>query len=178
MTRPTLPIQLLAAILLIAATADTSAQQLSIPQIVACKNQYVGGKMMGLMPNRKDADHTGEFQVTVDARCANGILTVNNLEIHSVKLADTVLKGIVHANEMVQLASLGKAAAPTVFLSGPCKVFDDDIEGCQFWLMLVDNRQSETPDILSFVVVDGTGKRLAYGTGLVGVGDVGIDENE
>ena len=50
--------------------------------------------------------------------------------------------------------------------------------GCQLWLMLVDNGTSETPDIVSFIVVDGMGKRVAYGTGLVTIGDIRIDDNE
>jgi hypothetical protein len=154
------------------------AQQLSVPQVIACSKQYVGGKMTGSMPNRKDTSHTGEFEVTVDVRCENGTTSVNNLEIHPANLTDTVLKGTVYTNQVDQLTSLGKAAAPTVFLSGPCKSQDVDIVGCQLWLMLVDNGTSETPDIVSFIVVDGMGKRVAYGTGLVTTGDVRIDDQE
>ena len=44
--------------------------------------------------------------------------------------------------------------------------------------MLVDNGTGETRDVVSFIVVDGMGKRLAYGTGLVTIGDVRIDDKE
>jgi hypothetical protein len=172
-----LEVPFIAAILLTAVDAPR-AQQLSVPQVTACNNQYVGGKMTGSMPNRTDASHTGQFQVTVDVRCENGKARVNNLEIHPANLTDTVLKGAVHTFQLDQLTSLGKAAAPTVFLGGPCKSQDADIAGCQLWLMLVDNGTGETRDVVSFIVVDGMGKRLAYGTGLVTIGDVRIDDKE
>ncbi len=136
------------------------AQPLAVPQIVACRNQSVNGKMDGSIASRKDENHPGEFQVTVSVSCDNGKTNVFNLEIDPAKLTDTAVKGRVHATELDQLTSLGSAAAPTVFLSGPCKARDDDIEGCRLWLMLVDNRGGGTPDIVSFIVADGRGKRL------------------
>jgi hypothetical protein len=43
--------------------------------------------------------------------------------------------------------------------------------------MLIDNKKpsgSGTPDIISFLVFDKTGKRMAYGTGPVVEGDIDI----
>jgi hypothetical protein len=46
--------------------------------------------------------------------------------------------------------------------------------------MLVDNgsNMTEAPDIIGFLVIDGTGKRIAYGTGTLKAGEIQIVENE
>ena len=47
----------------------------------------------------------------------------------------------------------------------------------RYWLMLADNTGEggeQTPDVISFLVYDRNGKRVAYGTGPVRQGDVTI----
>ena len=51
------------------------------------------------------------------------------------------------------------------------------MRGCRFWLMLADNKQANaqgTPDVVGFLIFDGTGKRVAYGTGPVVDGDIEV----
>jgi hypothetical protein len=160
------------------------AQQLPVPQVKICHEQSVDGKMKGSMPSRKDASHTGDFEVTVDARCQQGIVNVNNLEINATNLTDTAVKGTIYARELAQLTSIGKAATPTVFISAPCKSsVPADAPGCRLWIMFVDNgsfndNNNPNPDLVSFIVVDDNGRRLAYGTGAVTLGDIHIRDNE
>jgi len=160
------------------------AQQLPVPEVKPCHEQSVDGKMKGSMLSRKDANHTGDFEITVDARCQQGKPSVSNLEINAVNLTDTAVKGKIFAQELSQLTSLGKAVTPTVFLSGPCKsTIPGDALGCRLWIMFVDSgpfngSNNPNPDLVSFIVVDESGHRLAYGTGTVTLGDVYIRDNE
>lgn len=176
MTRKLLTMQLLLVILGVGTHAVSQAQELGYPNIKACNNQYVGGKTIGSIANRMDENHSGKFQISFDVRCSNGTISVNNLEIHAANLTDTLLEGSVSTFEVDQVSSFGSAVAPTAFLIGPCKSFDDDINGCRFWMMVVDNGDSN--DIVSFLVVDEEGTRLAYGTGIVTEGDARIEDYE
>jgi hypothetical protein len=49
-------------------------------------------------------------------------------------------------------------------VSGPCR---GGPNGCQFWLILVENGsdRAKTPDLAGFLVSDGSGKRFDYGVG-------------
>jgi hypothetical protein len=105
-------------------------------------------------------------------------MSLSNLEIRPADLSDTLLKGEVFSHKLDQLSSLGKAATPTIFVSGPCESTDDHIDGCRFWIMVADNVELDIPDIVSFVVVDATGKRLAYGTGLITESGADINDTE
>ncbi len=61
-----------------------------------------------------------------------------------------------------------------MFVSGACR--GGGPNGCQFWLMLVDNGsdQAKAPDLVAFLVSGRSGKRLAYGTGPIQQGDISI----
>jgi hypothetical protein len=52
------------------------------------------------------------------------------------------------------------------------------IEGCHYWLMVANNskqyQNGKTLDVVSILVFDATGKRVAYGTGPAVDGDVTI----
>ena len=169
-------------ILLSSVYSYIDAQQLPIPQLQTCKNQYVGGKATGFIASRKDESHTGEFGIAVDVRCRQGQIErgIGTLSIDAFNLNDTQVRHRISVDHLDQLTSVGKAATPTVFLSGTCTVDREDVPGCRFWLMLVDNgsNMTEAPDIIGFLVIDGTGKRIAYGTGTLKAGEIQIVENE
>jgi hypothetical protein len=61
-------------------------------------------------------------------------------------------------------------------MNGRC--YTENVKGCRFWMMLTDNRRDQdpegTPDVASFLVFDGNGQRVAYGTGPVVDGDIVI----
>jgi hypothetical protein len=101
---------------------------------------------------------------------------VHNLEIHAQELADNDLavERVIAAERVEQVASIGPAMTPAVFVAGSCQ--GDGPAGCRFWLMLVYNGsdQANAPDLVAFLVTDGSGKRLTYGAGPIGVGDISI----
>ena len=171
-------------ILLFGASSYVYAQQLPIPQLQACNNQLVQGKATGTIASRRgrDPNHTGEFTVTVEVKCRKGKIQDSpyHLEIDAFTLSDTEVKNRIAVDRFDQLTSVGAATTPTIFLNGTCKVMREDVPGCRFWLMLVDNGQNNTeaPDIIGFLVIDGTGKRITYGTGTVTGGDIRIVEDE
>ncbi|HXT40413.1 MAG TPA: hypothetical protein VN887_10355 [Candidatus Angelobacter sp.] len=126
---------------------------------------------------RKDALHAGQFTVkgtlkfnpAVDAYPA-GALTI------SVDLSDSA-RGVFIATTVEQLDTTGKHT-PTAYATGRCSIRADvKAFGCRYWLMLADNKrvnEKETPDVISFLIFDRNGKRVAYGTGPVVKGDVAI----
>ena len=76
--------------------------------------------------------------------------------------------------EFEQLISTGKHS-PTAYLTGRCKT--ERFRGCRFWMMLADNKTEDeggTPDVIGFLVFDGNGKRVAYGTGPVVQEDIEV----
>ena len=68
-------------------------------------------------------------------------------------------------------------------LSGRCRVVHanqkEPLTGCRYWALVADNgkgqQEKHTPDVLSFLVVDKMGKRIAYGTGPVVEGDLHVE---
>jgi hypothetical protein len=94
----------------------------------------------------------------------------------SVDLSDSA-KGIFVATTVEQLDTTGRAT-PTAYATGRCKAdIGDRGLGCRYWIMFADNKQvreEQTPDVISFLVYDRNGKRVAYGTGPVAKGDVAV----
>jgi hypothetical protein len=72
--------------------------------------------------------------------------------------------GEIRVTNFEQVTTTGRIT-PTAYMNGRCDALE--IRGCRFWLMVVDNRNDPrgTPDIVGFLVFDGTGRRVAYGTG-------------
>ena len=76
---------------------------------------------------------------------------------------------------------------PTAFANGRCTAQSltggPQVSGCRYWIMFADNSKPQTtlpaplpqtPDIISFLVFDKTGKRVAYGTGPVVKGNIDV----
>jgi len=133
-----------------------------------------------IIRRRKDLNHAGQFTV-------RGILQFNPLVDDypsgtltiEVDLSDSA-KGVFVVKTVEQLDTTGKAT-PTTYATGRCSAdVDAKVVGCRYWLMLVDNKrptEQETPDVISFLIFDRNGKRVAYGTGPVARGDVSIVAN-
>jgi hypothetical protein len=158
-----------------------SAQPLTLPPMEACRRGTgASGLTGGIWESRRDAQHSGQFRVTMDLSCDDDTshVRVSNLEIHAQELADSdpSIDRVISVDHdgVVQLFSIGQAMTPTVFVSGPC--LGGGRNGCQFWLMLVDNGRdrSKGSHLVAFLVTDKSGKRLAYGAGPVLEGDLSI----
>jgi hypothetical protein len=154
------------------------AQPITLPDLEECRNTHVDGLTSGTWESRRDAQHSGRFQVTMDLGCSGDTaeVRVSNLEIHAQELADNDpgIDQVISADGAVRLFSIGEAMTPIMFISGACR--GGGPNGCQFWLMLADNGsdRAKAPDLVAFLVSDRSGKRLAYGTGPIQQGDISI----
>jgi hypothetical protein len=95
---------------------------------------------------------------------------------------DSLVQGTITATTFEQVTSTGQAT-PTIFLNGRCSVGSTStapINGCRYWLMIADNGQTSTagvvatPEVASFLVFNGMGQRIAYGTGPVVSGHITV----
>jgi hypothetical protein len=126
--------------------------------------------------------HTGTFTVSVSMSCdANGYPT-GTLSISAISMSDSSVQGTITATTFEQLTSTGMAT-PTAYMNGRCTfpTAAGGLSGCHYWILLADNKQlltpvpvPTTPDIISFLVIDQSGKRIAYGTGPVTSGNIDI----
>src|SRR5262249_44348062 len=117
----------------------------------------------------------GSFDISVELKCsANPGYPAGTLQITSLSMSDSTVQGALTATAFEQVTSTGRVT-PTVYLNGRCKA--ENVVGCRFWLLIADNKkpdQDGTPDIVSFLVFDSAGKRVAYGTGPVVKGDLAV----
>ncbi len=126
-------------------------------------------------------DSRGDFNIKVSVKfdAAADDYPVGNLRL-KVDMSDS-LKGVFEASHIQHLSTTGKHTA-TIWISGRCIVEsegeDANVDGAQFWVMIADNTRDNqgTPDIVSFLIIDKTGKRIAYGTGPVADGDIEVKD--
>ena len=137
----------------------------------------VKGSAQVFIQRRQDANHTGVFSVrgTLTFNPATDNYPSGTMQI-KVDLSDSA-KGVFVVKTVEQLDTTGKHT-PTAYATGRCAA-DVDVRafGCRYWLMFADNkreREEQTPDVISFLVYDRNGKRVAYGTGPVARGDVTV----
>lgn len=131
------------------------------------------------LARRQDAVHSGVFRVrgsfSFDPAIADYPACSLSMEVN---LSDSA-KGTFVTKDVQQLDTTGKHT-PTLFASGKCSLDGEDarqFRGCRYWLRLADNTRSPkdgTPDVVSFLIFDRNGKRVAYGTGPVEKGDIVI----
>ena len=173
-------------VLLLGAFTLTYAQQPQIPTLQVCNPTKVSGKAMVTITRRSDAVHTGSFTVYIDPKnplSCNPMGTGypgGRIVIHNISMSDSTIQGAIEATNIEQVTTTGKHT-PTVYVNGRCIVKGEmgrKIRGCRFWMMIADNRSIKqtkgTPDVISFLVFDRGGNRVAYGTGPVVKGDITV----
>ncbi len=156
----------------------------NIPSLHHSTRSRVTGSATVAIQSRQDAAHTGKFAIKVDATfdpSAAPFYPSGSLSIR-VDLTDSV-KGTFVAKTIEVMNSYGKHN-PTVVLTGKC---DGDltnqpaaVKGYHYWIMIADDKPdgtAGTPDVISFVICDSTGDRVAYGSGLVIQGDLQVSPN-
>ena len=151
------------------------AQQPQIPTLQVCNKTSARGEGLVKIASRADATHSGSFRVRLQVGCdpASGYPT-GSLTIAAISMSDSTVQGTISATTFEQMTSTGKHS-PTLYVNGRCKA--EGIRGCRYWLMIANNKRADgrgTPDIASFLVFDGTGKRVAYGTGPLAEGDLDV----
>ena len=151
------------------------AQQVQIPTLQVCNQTSVAGKALVKIAGRSDAGHSGTFEVAVELGCTPPGYPTGSITLSNISMSDTLVGGTITSTEIEQVTSTGKHT-PTAYISGRCKA--DVKGGCRFWVLIADNKTADskegTPDIVSFLVFDGTGHRVAYGTGPVVKGDIKV----
>lgn len=160
-------------------STSVSAQgtQPQIPSLQVCNSTQASGTGKVKIGSRADAISTGTFSVSIELKCdSNNQYPAGNLKLADISMSDSTVQGTITSSSFEQVTSTGKHT-PTVFLNGRCKAAN--ITGCRYWIMIADNKTasaSGTQDVVSFLVFDGTGKRVAYGTGPVVEGDLDVKD--
>lgn len=165
-------------VLIIGTCAVVHAQQPQIPTLQVCNRTQVEGSATVRIASRVDAVHSGTFRIRINLRCdsVDQPYPTGTLDIFSISMSDSIVQGNITGTSFEQVTTTGKHT-PTVYINGRCRA--EQVRGCRFWLMIADNTTSPsqgTPDVVSFLVFDGTGKRVAYGTGPVTTGDIDVKD--
>jgi hypothetical protein len=169
-----------AAVLLFLLVTPMQAQQPQIPTLQVCNQTTVNGGGLVKIVRRADAGHSGTFKVEVELRCDPSGYPAGTVRITSLSMSDSIVQGNITSTLIEQVTSTGKHT-PTAYINGRCNAQGPagaaPITGCRFWIMFADNKlqtEQQTADVVSFLVFDGTGKRVAYGTGPVVEGDIRV----
>jgi hypothetical protein len=171
----------LAALVVVSASGYISASaqgtQPQIPTLQVCNNTKAFGRGIVKIDSRADSTHSGKFTIFIDLKCdAQNQYPVGTMRITSLSMSDSSVQGTITSTDFEQVTTTGKHT-PTLFVNGRCTT--GNIKGCRYWLMIADNKGSGatgTFDVVSFLVFDGTGKRIAYGTGPVLDADLDVQD--
>ena len=156
-------------------SASAQGTQPQIPTLQVCNKTRADGRGIVKIDSRADAIHSGKFAISIQLKCdADNVYPTGSLLISDINMSDSIVQGTITATSFEQVTTTGKHT-PTVFLNGRCTAAN--VRGCRFWLMIADNKRGDgagTPDVVSFLVFDGNGQRIAYGTGPVLSGDLTV----
>ena len=153
------------------AASPAPAQQAQIPTLQVCNKSATQGKGVVKLTRRVDAQHQGVFAIDIDVRCAPPGYPAGGFAL-KIDMSDSLVQGVVKSITVDQATSVGKHT-PTAYLNGRCEAAG--VQGCRYWLTLADNGKlssKDTPDIVGFLILDGSGNRVAYGTGPLADGDI------
>jgi hypothetical protein len=164
------------------------AQQPQIPTLQVCNNVassvsvISSGAPLINIPSRVSGGFTGNVTVNVNAGCnANTGFPTGSVTLSGLSMNDPFPGGFVGSISSVlidQITSTG-TENPTAYMSGQCMAQTVSTPGtvtltpCHFWILFADTAGPNTsaPNggqyIVSFLVFDKTGKRIAYATGQV-----------
>lgn len=148
---------------------------------ISDKSKISGSGSVSLAPTRQDINHAGTFRVNIDSVSfdpATNDYPVGTVRI-DVDLSDS-FKGTAASTTIEQVNTHGKHS-PTAIITGRCRVSSQeaDFRGCRFWILIANNRgntnqQQGVADVVSFIVYDRNGKRIAYGTGPLTAGNIDV----
>ena len=171
---------LLLSLLAFLAAPLQAQQQPQIPTLQVCNQTVVTGGGLVKIVSRADVGHSGTFKVEVEIKCdqSGSGYPGGVVKITSLSMSDSIVQGQINSTLIEQVTSTGKHT-PTAYINGRCtaQAPTGAIQGCRYWIMFADNKvpsAQQTADVVSFLVFDGTGKRIAYGTGPVVDGDIKV----
>ena len=144
-----------------------------IPSIAVCNSSQGGGKAYVHLTRRVDIANSGDFKVAFKAKCSPPNYPIGQVEL-SMSLSDNSANYMT-STTVDEMTSTGRHT-PILFMKGRCKAQwnKQEVVGCQYWLQFTDNGETghDTPDIVSFLMLDGFGQRVAYATGPIADGDI------
>jgi hypothetical protein len=177
-----------------AAALPLLAQTPQIPTMQVCNlsgatSVLSAGSPLVHIPSRAPGGFTGNVNIRVAAGCdpTTGF-PVGSVSLFNVSMNDPSPAGFVGSISSVQIDQLTFTGTvnPTAYMAGKCIAQSASTAGavgtipCHFWVLFAhtsgpnDTAPSLGPDIVSFLVVDKSGKRLAYATGPVVAGSGGV----
>lgn len=161
----------LGGISLVGVFATAQAQQVQLPPLEVCNPSTVNGDATIQLASRAAATPppAGTFHLKISVTCTPPGYAAGTMVL-DIDMTDSLVKKVT-STQFDQLTSAGKDS-PMAFMSGRC--IAEPIVGCRFWLMVADNAKDKLGDVVGFLVVDGTGKRVAYGAGAVDRGDITV----
>lgn len=160
------------------------AQQVQIPSLQVCNKTAVQGEGGVEIVSRGGTAFSGTFTLRIRLRCPNPSGYPDGGFEMDIDMNDSAIQGPLASISLEQVTTTGRRT-PTVFLNGRCKaeqhfnlqgqqIHPQAVKGCRFWMMIADNKKADekrTHDVVSFLILDGQGNRMAYGTGPVLKGD-------
>jgi hypothetical protein len=170
------------------AAAAGMGPQPQIPSLQVCNQTKTGGAALVKIASRMPPTFAGTFAVRLELSCdpAGTGYPAGSLAFTNISMNDSLVQGTIIATTFEQVTSTGQAT-PTLFVNGRCTVppstttpNQPPINGCRYWLMIADNGQTSaagvpaTPEVVSFLVFNGLGQRVAYGSGPVVSGHIAI----
>jgi len=154
--------------------SESNAPQ--IPNIFLNNDTKVSGRAVVYIDARSGG-FSGTFRITISAGCALPDYPGGRVDM-SIDMSDSSIVQL-RSTTVEALSSTGKHS-PTAYIMGRCDVRANNMvfKGCHYWITLADNgtdEKNKTPDIVGFLVLDGYGNRIAYGTGPVVEGDIFVN---
>jgi hypothetical protein len=167
-------------------------QQPQIPTLQVCNltsgmSVTSSGAPLVHIPSRVPGGFTGNVTFNVRASCDPttgfpvGTVTLSALSMNDPSPGGFV--GSISSVHIDQITSTG-TVNPTAYMSGQCMAQTASPAGtvgtvpCHFWILFasgpINSSTVPGPDIVSFLVFDKTGKRIAYATGQVSGGTIQV----
>ena len=173
-----------------AAALPLFAQTPQIPTMQVCNvsgatSVQSAGSPLVHIPSRAPGGFTGNVNIRVLAGCdpTTGF-PVGSVSLFNISMNDPSPAGFVGSISSAQIDQITFTGTvnPTTYMAGKCIAQTASTAGavgtipCHFWVLFAhtgganDPTPALGPDIVSFLVVDKTGTRLAYATGPVVAG--------
>jgi hypothetical protein len=167
------PLLLCAVFLIIMSLQWISAQEPQIPNI------FLNNKSEFKCDVTVKVDQRGSFTVKGACSCVPP-----NYPFHAQQIVVTITMNdsLITSFKPTTIEALSTTGmkTPIAYVMGRCDTNDPRYKGCHFWMQLTNNNDNsiqqsgQTPNIVSFLVLDGSGLRLAYGTGPVVIGTLRV----
>jgi len=146
-------------------------EMVQIPTLQTCNKASVKGEAKGMLRN---APRDGMFWLKIEAKCSPRDSGFPEGMVELKWDRPDADHGYMRSLSIDQLTFTGKVA-PMAFVSGRCDL--RGASGCRYWIMLADESQGSyaTPDVVSFVVLNGNGDTIGHGAGPVREDDIVIN---